>query len=410
MQLETLKSIVGKELPCDDLNRHLKAYVQEFRAPVVGALRITCADESENECVQSFQSVIAQPLLPSLKLARQAPFRIANLGGRYEWGSVQIAENHFATPKTKSSFKVLLVKINSHVCVHKTPDGPVFGKMDRYKTTSEYCGALHALMRGGTRPFIEDLKETFASEGLDRVALLNDPDKVEPRYRPLFAALANARLQARKAVMEIQDYEADTPTFYLIAPTVTLNRKSDDHEILCGFYTADDRQPGPPEAQYYGLGDDPRRYRLTLEWGSIEVTEDGIDAPRKARDHRELIREQLEQAKERRKDYQHAVNQAIKEVKQTQHWNPKSSKKMLKVLLRLLADINPVSASLFLFAESVADIRHVFQAHEIAKDMENDEEAKAMLAQIQAEVDHMPKEKAERIIHLLANEYGVDLK
>ena len=83
---------------------------------------------------------------------------------------------------------------------------------------------------------------------------------------------------------------------------------------------------------------------------------------------------------------------------------------MLKILLKLLADLNPVSASLFLFAESVADIRHAFQAHKIAEEMENDEQAKAMLSQIQAEVDHMPKEKAERIIQLLAHEYGVEMK
>ena len=86
----------------------------------------------------------------------------------------------------------------------------------------------------------------FQSEGKDRVAILQDPEKVSEKNRPLFAAVVNARLQARRALIDLQDFVPTSPTLYLVLPCVTLNQKQRDTEFLCGLYEADARTSGRP--------------------------------------------------------------------------------------------------------------------------------------------------------------------
>ena len=159
--LDEFKQLVGCEYRLHDLNLVLRRYVRSLGAPVVGAMHITCADESEWECLSSFQRSFVNELLPELKFTQKAPFRLVNLGGRYEWGAIPVAEHHYATAEARCDFKVLLVKVNAHVAVEQA--GPVFrfGKMRRYDSESVACGALHALMEGGDRPFLHDLREAF---------------------------------------------------------------------------------------------------------------------------------------------------------------------------------------------------------------------------------------------------------
>ena len=154
----------------------------------------------------------------------------------------------------------------SHVAVQETDHGDRYGIMDRYRSESACCGALHELLQGEQQPLVRELRETFCSEGHDRIAALRDLERVEPAYRSLFAALVSARLQTRKVMIDIQDYEPMSPTLYFAVPCVTLNRKGRDTEIVCGVYTADHRSAERTE-RYYGLGDHPahRAHRLTQE-------------------------------------------------------------------------------------------------------------------------------------------------
>ena len=166
--MSELIELLGKEHRLDEINQALRNHVRGLKAPVVGALHVTCADESEWECVDSFQRYFVDEMLPSLKFAQRTPFRISNLGGRYEWGAIPVAERHFATPQSHKSFKVLLIKINTHVAVTGTGLAAQYGTMKRYDTGSVACGALHALMTGGDKPFLHDLREAFQAEGSDR--------------------------------------------------------------------------------------------------------------------------------------------------------------------------------------------------------------------------------------------------
>ena len=405
--METIHKLVGRELDSDELNHALKSFAQGYRAPVVGAMHLTCADESERECVDSFQGTFVQSLLPNLKLAHQSAFRLATLGAHYEWGAVRIAEAHYATPKTRDSFKVLAVKVNSHVSVDKTPEGLVFGKMLRYQARSQYCGALHAMMEGGNQPFVPRLKEVFSSEGKDRLAILLDPDRVNPQFRALYAAAVMARLQARNVVVDIQDHQPLTPTLYFVIPCINLNRRDRDTEILCGVYTSDRRDESSVD-EYCGFGDDPSKFELSEEWGKLRLHEGGTPDVRPARDHRELVRHEWERRYRDSAKRDQRLDQAFQEAVHEKATSPQAKKILLKTILRLLADLNPISASLFLFAEGVVGVHNFIRAQRISKELAGDEDAKQILDNIHGQVDAMGPEKAQRIIALLARQYGSD--
>lgn len=271
--MKRLTTLLGAEHGIDEINLALRSDVEDKGAPVVGGMHVTCADESELECERGFQKHFVEPLFPELKYRERAPFRLMNLGGCYEWGAVRIAENHYALPETRDAWKIITVKINSHVAVSVEGDDPVFGPMDRYQTDSVACGALHSLLDGSSMPFAQNLWEVLASEGKDRVAVLRDPDQVEPSLRALYAAVVNSRMQAQTAILDIQDYRPVTPTVYVVAACVTLNRPGPDAELLCGFYIADHRGD-QPTIVYQGLGDDPTRYRLRRVLPHLRIEDD----------------------------------------------------------------------------------------------------------------------------------------
>jgi hypothetical protein len=259
MMLEELRRMVGREHRIDEVNAAVRTYVRELAPAVVGAYHISCSDESEKENRISFYDVVVRELLPDLKFYRRSAFKTTNLGGRYERGAIAIAEDHFATPASKNKFKVLVVKLSSHVSVDGGESTRIYGRMDRYDRESIFCGALHALLDGVDLPAIDELRATFSSTGVDRVALLNDPEVTPPRLRPLAAAIANVRLQTDAVLADIASHR------------LTLNRLAADTELFCGFAIADTREPSS-DPVYLGLGDHPARYSFHEE-SRLAVTE-----------------------------------------------------------------------------------------------------------------------------------------
>jgi hypothetical protein len=268
--MQELIKLIGHEFTIKKISRMLCDITQELRPGVVGAMHITCADESEHECVQAFQKGFVQHHLPELKFAEQSAFRISNLGGRYEWGAVGIAEEHFVLPVTPSSFKLMMIKINSHVGVMVEEDRERYGFIKRYGRESSCCGALNALMAGKKGPFLEDLHKVFQFAGIDRLQILVDPGRVAPEFRALYAAAVSAGLQARQVMTDIRAHRSQVPTLYLVVPCITLNRADIDTEILCGVYTADHRS-GDMKEEYVGLSDDPSNYSFSIHDRRISI-------------------------------------------------------------------------------------------------------------------------------------------
>ena len=130
--MDDLFQLVGRERSLHEIARTVRGHVQALHAPVVGAFLVTCSDECEAECAEAFQRNLVSDLLPSLKFAHKSAFRTATLGAYYEWGAVQVAEEHYATAESAQAFKVMVVKLNSHVSVELGPEGYRFGQMQRY--------------------------------------------------------------------------------------------------------------------------------------------------------------------------------------------------------------------------------------------------------------------------------------
>lgn len=273
--MDELIKCIGHEFTVKKISRTLCRMAEELRPGIVGAMQLTCADESEHECVQAFQQGFVQHLLPPLKFAHQSAFRISNLGGRYDWGAVGLVEDHFKLPVGvgQSKFKLIVVKVNSHVGVTEKNGNEHYGTLMRYGTPSPCCGALSAVMAGKRAPNLDEIRDLFRSDGTDRLAVLMDAGKTAPEYRSLYAAVLSAVLQARRVLVDIRAHTPADPTLYLVVPCVTLNRPEIDTEILCGVYTADYRFMETRE-EYTGLGDDPSRYSFHIRNRQIYINDE----------------------------------------------------------------------------------------------------------------------------------------
>jgi hypothetical protein len=211
-------------------------------------------------------------LLPDLKFWSRSSFRTANLGGQYEEGALAVAESHFATLASSRTFKAMLIKLNTHVAVRLEDDVPVYGSLDRYDRESACCGALHAVLEGSSLPFAQQLRATFGHGGLDRLAILRDPEQVDPAQRALLAALCASRLQADRLLADLLQVHPKTQTVYLVAYCVTINREDPDTEILCGCVLIDTRTD-PWKVDRVGLGSDPASYEVEHNNGRMFVRE-----------------------------------------------------------------------------------------------------------------------------------------
>ena len=267
-----LEDLIGTETDLARLSGMVQEFARTESALVVGAYQVTCSDEAEWECAECFQQSFVESLLPALKPGRRAAFRSINLGAQYETGAIHLAEDHFATEESSTGFKLMVAKINAHVGVLQTERGPEYGWLDRYHSLSASCGALAALMAGSDLPVVRELAETFASEGKDRLAVINDPAAVPPAHRALVAAITSAALQARRAVGDVEQRRPRTPTRFLVLPCVTINRPGPDTELLVGRYEID-WTGQVPATSYEGLGDDPASYRIAHQHGRLSVCE-----------------------------------------------------------------------------------------------------------------------------------------
>jgi hypothetical protein len=405
--LQHLHDLVGCESSLEETLKAVSLTVRELYPSTVGAHLVTCSDESEKECREAFTRLFAQRFLPRLKFAVHSPFTSANLGGRYEWGSVRIAENHFAIPAGSDRYKLMVVKINSHVAVAKSLDCTTYGCMHRYRQESFFCGALRTLLDGGRGPFLDELAATFASEGRDRLGALRNPDLVAPELRCLCAAIVNARLQARSAIIDIQDHTPQTPTVYLTLPCVTLNRGDRDTEILCGVYYADLRS-SPGQVDYFGLGCEPEAYSVTLRMGRLKVEDAQSRTVRPARDHREMLVTELKKAEAPIPQHD-TIRDTVQEIRRKyelhQHDLGPLGGVLLKTLLAALVEISPVPAVLLLFGEGIFEIHHVFRMHKMAQQVERDETAKSLLSSIIDKIESLEPERARRVLEVLLRHY-----
>ena len=370
---------------------------------MVGALQLTCSDEAEHEVASVFQRDFVRALLPALHFDDKAPFRTANLGARYEWGSAGIAEHHFALAPGAEAWKLMVLKLNAHVGVDQLAGEPRYGRLSRYGSPSTCCGFLHALLDGATNPLVREAAELLEADGVDRLSALR---ALPPDQRALHAAATSARLQARRAMLDVQNHPAASPTVYLILPCVSFNRRNHDSEMLLGVYVCDRRGPEPHD-EYCGLGDRPEHYRLTDVEGSVVLEDDDMHTPRPARDHRRLVREAWS---EKRGSLAPPRDARLARALETARARPRDdhhlARAALKGLLGAAIAVAPVPAALVLFGEGALAIHHVTEARRLLREAEGDPVARAMLGDLQARIDALDPAEAQHLIELLVHEYG----
>jgi hypothetical protein len=394
--MKRLHALIGIEHDLSEVCRELKAVVRSLSPQAVGALLVTCSDESEFECADAFLRGFAQETLPRLKYGERVPFRIANPGARYEWGGAPIAEEHFATPESERGFKVVVAKINGHVAVTRAGGEVRFGSMARYGAESTYCGAVHAVLGGGHGPFVRSLRETLQSDGHDRLAALRDPARVDPALSPFYGALVNARLQARFLVQDIQEHTPCTPTLYVVLHGVTLNKPGPDTEVLGGVYTIDRR--GKPRDRYRGLGDDPAAYTFEHDIGRLHVRDPEVDTERTARDHRKLAHERLATWRERAAEALPALRRTLTQARR----GPQSTGTLaLHSLLGALAAVAPVPLALALAAQGLAGVYELHRLGNAPGDPAQAERAQDVIETVRSRVERMPPEEAARVLNAL---------
>lgn len=400
LHAERFLEALGTEAALVDGARSLGAWVKSLRMRAVGAHLLTCSDETESEAAQTFDRHFVRHLLPNLHAFDKAPFRSANLGGRYEWGSLAITEEHFARAKHAQSGKVVVLKVNAHVAVEQGPDGLVFGKLARYDSVgSATCGALAGLLSGDrSRPFLLELEESFLFEGVDRVAQLR---AMPEDTRALVAAIISARLQARRAMLDIQDLQANSPTAYMIVASVTLNRTGRDAELPIGMYLVD--HLGDERSEHWiGVTDRPDEIKLRLDDGLVAIEHKQLRLPRPARDHRELLRTALG---ERSLSGTADKATALARLNKVGEEHP-VAKATLKAMAPLLLEFAPVPAAAALFGVGVLSVHHTARAHRLLDEARSDQAARQMLSNLSHEIDGLSPEQAERALALLRHELG----
>ena len=397
-----LYELIGAELPQTEVERRLRAYVQGEDPPVVGALHLCCSDEAEYEVSGVFQRDFVRSLLPPLHFDERAPFRTVTLGARYEWGSARVAEDHFAAARGAEDWKLLVLKLNAHVAVDELPGRPPFGWLSRFGKESACCGALHAFLAGQRVPFAQELAETFAWEGVDRLGELRAAPEEE---RLLLAAICQARLQARRAMLDVQDYRPRTPTVTLIVPCVSFNRRHHDSELVVGLYVCD-RRSAEGHDEYCGLGDRPSAYRVLREGAALRVEDPDFSRPRLARDHRRLASEHGRRLIEERPPRIDArLERALDEARGVGSAGHAVSRMALRGLLTAAAELSPVPAALALFGEGALAIHHSTRVHRLMREARCDPVARHMLEELSADLDRLDPERVQHLLDLLVEHY-----
>jgi hypothetical protein len=266
---DRLLPLIGEAQKLRTLHGALRETAEGFAAATVAAMEVRCSDEANRESSDAFQAEFSDPLLPELAPGRRSAFVTASLGGQFEPGSLQVAEANFAAVASRDAFKLMVVKVATHVGAMSRDDTLVYGELHRYGVDKPCCGLLTATVVGGRSPSVERAAATLAADDIDRLAMIRDTDA---RTRMLTAAVSFAVLQARAAAAEAREMDCLTPTVFLVLPVVTLNRSGEDRELLCGVHLLD--HCGQEGVDIYrGLGDIPSRLRIQDGDGRLRMGE-----------------------------------------------------------------------------------------------------------------------------------------
>lgn len=265
LDLTPLGEVLGTELTVGLLSERLGRVVASAEWPALGVVHMTCADEAQQQIIDRVQRHLVEPHATPMASGERNAFRLINLGGHYEMGALDIAENHWAGAHDASRGpKLMVVRADAHVGVDHGPDGePIYGRFLRFSNASVACGALHSVLKGvairGAEGFVD--QQVRARRILERF---------DEHTQLLAAAVCRAELTARDCLADISHFEPVSPTVWLIVATVTLNHPDTHASVLTSVHLAD--ETGLVSGS--GLGVDVDRYELIQHGDHVQIRAD----------------------------------------------------------------------------------------------------------------------------------------
>jgi hypothetical protein len=403
-----LERLIGTERRLGEVGHAIVSASRILGAKNVATLHVTCSDEREKECADDFVNSVVREV-GNGPFTRRAPMRTANLGARYEWGSAGLALNHFAAEGTEKS--LLILKTSSHVGYVEQGGMREYGIVDRELLTSTSCGALGCLLGGVTKPFSRELELLFGSEGLDRLGMLRDSTVVSALERSAAAGVINARLQARKAFLDISEQAmadlAMAPQHVLVVACMTLNRPGVDHELLVGFYSGarDPKAPGGFQFTWTGLSGDPRQLEISHTSGALSMTSTGVRTrfARGPKEHRRLPLVEVLGNPETPAPVQAAVDHAVDEIQTSLRAEKSPAAKLaLAGVAVVIGEVMPVAGLALLLSSGAIELHHTWRVHRVASGQASDAEARALFEEICVGFDHLNESEAQLVVNRLA--------
>jgi hypothetical protein len=233
--MRELAALVGREEPLGTVHGAILRAVRTIR-PVIesGAMLAACSDEFNGEIREAFDREVARALSAPGVPGKRRVFSVSNLGGRIEPGAIALANQHFTAQSQVQGSKLLLIEIASHVGRRETPQGTVWGELDRFGNPSPCCGALQLLLDGPPSasvvrfPWFDQLTAFFGEARLDALRQDTSP------WRMVRTAIVHSVLQAETALVDLLREPPSTPTHVFLIPLLVVNRRGVDNAILLG--------------------------------------------------------------------------------------------------------------------------------------------------------------------------------
>jgi hypothetical protein len=406
--LRELERRVGHE---ESLSSFHSALLRAARgiAPVVesGTLLAACSDEFNGEIRSAFDRDVARMLsAPDVPGARRV-FAVANLGGRIEPGAIALANLHFTARSARAGQKLLLIEIASHVGRRDAPEGPVWGELDRFGTSSPCCGALRLLLdvprdASAVRfPWFDQLTAFFGPERLAR--LRADPGP----HRMVRAAVVHAVLQSETAIVDLLREPPATPTQVLLVALVVVNRKGPDDCIPVGVHHLSFRE-GQGEIQHghslrsspEALEVDDSRRLLALRSAFDEAPP--AEVPARAHAARELA------AHARRADVQHLVGRNRQQLAALRAHPQRMHVYARPVLRAFLQGLSVLAPELGLAALALEGARDAFRAAQLERLLArgpSSAEARRILHDLEPTLQQLGHREAREVLEILLSQH-----
>ena len=136
------------------------------------------------------------------------------------------------------------------------------------------------------------------------------------------------------------------------------------------------------------------------------MTDDHLQQPREARDHRVIVAKQW---RERHPQPEFTSDQRFKQIADDTQKKPIDTPQLahetLKTLLWLAADVAPIPLTIMLFAKGIVGIHHLYRVHKFARGAGGSDDAREIIAEVTEQVTKLPVEQTRETIDSIMSHF-----